>query len=138
MGLIKMKIIILFLAVISLALVASNEMCRQTEIKVYSSIQPVSQSFNLDVKKIKGIEFQVSESEFKGSNLVPLEQVGFVLEKVLHQKFLMLPIINISETNLIQYGCLIPIPEIGPKRIRHYQSNEKNLSQQGYQTFSFL
>jgi hypothetical protein len=63
-------------------------MCRQTEIKVYSSIQSVSQSFTLDVKKIKGIEFQVSESEFKGANLIPLEQVGFVLEKTASSKVL--------------------------------------------------
>jgi predicted nucleic acid-binding Zn-ribbon protein len=83
-----MKIIILFLAVISLTFVASNQMCRQTEIKVYSSIQPVAQSFTLDVKKIKGIEFQVSENEFKGANLVPLEQVGFVLEKTASSKVL--------------------------------------------------
>merc|ERR1712151_1239376 len=68
--------------------VASNQMCRQTEIKVYSSIQPVAQTFTLDVKKIKGIEFQVSESEFKGANLVPLEQTGFVLEKTASSKVL--------------------------------------------------
>jgi len=86
--LIKMKITILFLAVISLAFVTSNNMCRQTEIKVFSSIQPVSQSFNLDVKKIKGIEFMVSENEFKGASLVPLEQVGFVLEKTASSKVL--------------------------------------------------
>jgi hypothetical protein len=78
-----MKITILFLAVISisLAFVATNEMCRQTEIKVYSSIQPVSQSFNLDVKKIKGIEFKVNKEEFASASLIPIEQVGFVLEK---------------------------------------------------------
>merc|ERR1712032_1583789 len=48
----------------------------------------VAQTFTLDVKKIKGIEFQVSESEFKGANLVPLEQTGFVLEKTASSKVL--------------------------------------------------
>ena len=83
-----MKITILFLAVISLAFVASNEMCRQTEIKVYSSMQAVSQSFNLDVKKIKGIEFKVDQDEFKPLALIPIEQVGFVLEKTASSKTL--------------------------------------------------
>jgi DNA repair exonuclease SbcCD ATPase subunit len=83
-----MKITILFLAVISLAFVASNEMCRQTEIKVYSSMQAVSQSFNLDVKKLKGIEFQVDEDSFKGQALIPIEQVGLVLEKTASSKTL--------------------------------------------------
>merc|ERR1712160_98522 len=52
--LIKMKITILFLAVISisLAFVASNEMCRNAEVKVTSSIQKTAQTFTVDVKKI--------------------------------------------------------------------------------------
>lgn len=83
-----MKITILFLALISLSFVASNEMCRNVEIKVYSSIQPISQSFNLDVKKIKGIDFKVDASEFRANNLVPIEQVGFVLEKTVSSKVL--------------------------------------------------
>jgi len=83
-----MKITILFLAIISLAFVASNEMCRQTEIKVYSSLQAVPQSFNLDVKKIKGIEFNVDEANFKPLALVPIEQVGFILEKTASSKTL--------------------------------------------------
>ena len=78
-----MKIIISLLAIISMTFVMANtnEICRAVEVKVYSSIQPVSQTFNLDVKKIKSITFGVDENEFKANNLIPLEQVGFVLEK---------------------------------------------------------
>lgn len=85
-----MKITILFLALISCAFVAVNAegMCRNLEVKVYSSIQPVSQTFTLDVKKIKGISFKTDESEFKANNLIPLEQVGFVLEKTTSSKVL--------------------------------------------------
>ena len=87
-----MKIIISLLAItiISMTFVVANteEICRQAEVKVYSSIQPVSQTFNLDIKKIKGISFKVDENEFKANALIPIEQVGFVLEKTPASKVL--------------------------------------------------
>lgn len=85
-----MKITILFLALISCAFVAVNAegMCRNLEVKVYSSIQPVSQTFTLDVKKIRDISFKTDESEFRANNFIPLEQVGFVLEKTTSSKVL--------------------------------------------------
>jgi len=87
-GLIKMKITILFLAVISLAFVSSNQMCREMEVKVYSSMQPIAQSFKLDVMNIKGIEFKINADQFNKEEFVPLDQVGFVLEKTENSKVL--------------------------------------------------
>ena len=85
-----MKIVILFLAIISCAFVAVNAegMCRHLEVKVYSSIQGASQTFTLDVKKLKGIKIDLNADQFKVNNLVPLEQVGFVLEKTTSSKVL--------------------------------------------------
>ena len=83
-----MKITILFLAVISLAFVSSNQMCREMEVKVYSSMQPIAQSFKLDVLNIKGIEFNMDGDKFAKEELVPLDQVGFVLEKTENSKVL--------------------------------------------------
>ena len=76
-----MKITILFLAIISLSFVASSEMCRSLEVKLYSSMQPISQQFTIDVKKIRGIDFKLNESQFTDADLLPIEQCGFVLEK---------------------------------------------------------
>ena len=84
-----MKIAILFLTIISLTFVSTNlleslsseSMCREITVKVYSSIQPISQTFTLDVKKIRLINISDRESEFTSKNFVPLEEVGFVLEK---------------------------------------------------------
>lgn len=83
-----MKIVILFLALISIAVVSSTEMCRSTDVKVYSSMNPVAQSFTLDVKNLRGVEFETNEAEFKSVELIPLEQVGFVLEKKASSKVL--------------------------------------------------
>jgi hypothetical protein len=63
-------------------------MCRSLEVKVYSSLQPISQTFNLDVKKVRGVEFKTDENEFRANNFIPLEQVGFVLEKTASSKVL--------------------------------------------------
>jgi len=86
-----MKITILFLAVISisLAFVASNEMCRNAEVKVTSSIQNTPQTFTVDIKKIwDKIAMGTNGDEFNKGSLVPLEQVGMVLEKTASSKVL--------------------------------------------------
>jgi hypothetical protein len=86
-----MKITILFLAVISLAFVSTTEMCRTLEVEVYSSMQPTSQSFTIDVKKIRGVDFLLEtqyEESFKSAELIPIEQTGFVLEKTATSKVL--------------------------------------------------
>merc|ERR1712032_1445164 len=88
MGLIKMEIVILFLALISITVVSSTQMCRSTDVKVYSSMNPVAQSFTLDVKNLRGVEFETNEADFKSVELIPLEQVGFVLEKKASSKVL--------------------------------------------------
>merc|ERR1712160_209320 len=113
MGTIKMKITILFLAVISLAFVSSNQMCREMEVKVYSSMQPIAQSFKLDVMNIKGIEFKINADQFNKEEFVPLDQVGFVLEKTENSKVLDTIHHKYLETNLNQYGCLMPLLETG-------------------------
>ena len=86
-----MKITILFLAVISisLAFVASNEMCRNAEIKVTSSLQNKAQTFTVDVKKIwNKIAMGTNDDQFLSGSLIPLEQVGMVLEKTASSKVL--------------------------------------------------
>lgn len=83
-----MKIVILFLTLIALNIVASEEMCRTIEVRVTSSMQSQAQTFTLDVKKIRDINFSVSKENFEGSSLVPLEQVGFILEKTASSKTL--------------------------------------------------
>lgn len=83
-------VIILVLAFISLSLVSANTegICRTIEVKVTSSMQAQSQTFTLDVKKLRNISFDVNKSEFENSSLVPIEQVGFVLEKTSNSKVL--------------------------------------------------
>lgn len=83
-----MKIVILFLALISITVVSSTQMCRSTDVKVYSSMNPIAQSFTLDVKKIRGVEFETNEADFTSAELIPIEQVGFVLEKKASSKVL--------------------------------------------------
>merc|ERR1712032_1526003 len=85
---IKMKIVILFLALISITVVSSTQMCRGTDVKGYSSMNPIAQSFTLDVKKIRGVEFETNEADFTSAELIPIEQVGFVLEKKASSKVL--------------------------------------------------
>jgi hypothetical protein len=51
-------------------------------------MNPVAQLFTLDVKNLKGVEFETNEADFKSVELIPLEQVGFVLEKKASSKVL--------------------------------------------------
>jgi hypothetical protein len=83
-------VIILLLAFISLSIVSANTegICRTIEVKVTSSMQPQSQTFILDVKKLRNISFDVNEKDFENQSLVPIEQVGFVLEKTSSSKVL--------------------------------------------------
>jgi len=74
---------------ISLAFVASNEMCRNAEIKVTSSLQNKAQTFTVDVKKIwNKIAMGTNDDQFLSGSLIPLEQVGMVLEKTASSKVL--------------------------------------------------
>ncbi len=94
----KMKIIILFLAIVCCTLVSvkSEEMCRNLEVRVTSSLQPNAQTFTIDVKKLRFVKIEINDKEYRAQNLVPHEQAGLVLEKTpssntldpIHHKYL--------------------------------------------------
>merc|ERR1712151_558898 len=85
MGLIKMKIAILLLAIIgfSFAAAATSEsgLCLELDVKVYSSIEPKSQSFGIDMRKIKLANFKERKESFDSNSHIPLQEAGLVLEK---------------------------------------------------------
>jgi len=100
MGTKKMKIAILFLTLIGLSFASATEsttgMCLDFEVNVYSSNSPAKVSFNIDMRKLKKAQIKDNREQFQNNNhdLVPLEQVGLVLEKKVknlpeeHHKFL--------------------------------------------------
>merc|ERR1712032_1130933 len=71
-------------------------MCLDFEVNVYSSNSPAKVSFNIDMRKLKKAQIKDNREQFQNNNhdLVPLEQVGLVLEKKVrnlpeeHHKFL--------------------------------------------------
>lgn len=77
-----MKIAILFLAIIAININVTNQMCRNVDINVNSSVQEKKQTFGFDVKNIRKVNFATNEAEFnKASTLIPLTQVGLLLNK---------------------------------------------------------
>merc|ERR1712100_270288 len=82
MGLEKMKIVILFLAIIAININVTNQMCRNVDIIVNSSIQEKKQTFGFDVKNIRNVKFGQNKDQFdKSATLIPLNQVGLLLNK---------------------------------------------------------
>merc|ERR1711976_409077 len=82
MGLEKMKIVILFLAIIAININVTNQMCRTVDIAVNSSIQEKKQTFGFDVKNIQNIKFGQNEEDWKkDAKLIPLTQGGLVINK---------------------------------------------------------
>lgn len=83
-----MKIVIFILAIIAVKIEQTLQMCRNVNVQVSSSMQPKEQTFKLDVKKIKSKDFKVNENQFNSGSLVPIEEVGLVLEKLPNSKVL--------------------------------------------------
>merc|ERR1711943_157269 len=82
MGLEKMKIVILFLAIIAININVTNQMCRNVDIIVNSSIQEKKQTFGFGVKNIRNVKFGQNKDQFdKSATLIPLNQVGLLLNK---------------------------------------------------------
>lgn len=80
-----MKIAILLLIVVGLSYVSASTsctgLCLDLEVEVRSTIQPKAQSFNIDMKNIKGVEFKANSTEFLSGTHIPLSQVGLTLTK---------------------------------------------------------
>lgn len=87
-----MKIIILFLAIIACTFVNTSEMttgvCLNLEVKVTSSLQSKAQSFDVNMKKLFSTKFGLNSDSFAGTTLIPIEQVGFVMEKTANSQSL--------------------------------------------------
>lgn len=80
-----MKIAILLLAIIGFSFAAasasSSGLCLELDVKVYSSTEPKSQSFNIDMRKIKTASFEERTESFGSGSHIPLQEAGLVLEK---------------------------------------------------------
>merc|ERR1712170_332272 len=83
--LIKMKIVILFLAIIGFSFAAASTtaagLCLELEVDVFSSIEPKRQSFGIDMRKIKLAKFEERKESFGSQSHIPLQEAGLVLEK---------------------------------------------------------
>ena len=83
-----MKIVIILAALVSLTFVSSNlfstseGICKDSEVRVTSTLQKTPQSFTLDFKKLKTVNIRDRENDFTSKNLIPIEEVGLVLEKL--------------------------------------------------------
>jgi len=70
------------LAIIAININVTNQMCRNVDIIVNSSIQEKKQTFGFDVKNIRNIHFGQNKDQFdKSATLIPLNQVGLLLNK---------------------------------------------------------